>query len=1007
MGGGRRFPPKGGSGGHGGGPRNNTPTPYNATSPYTLFKDSLYDLMFDAYLQSKVSRRHGISRDQLEAIRQHPVSEHFHGYLCCSICYENALICAVGTCDHVMCFLCMMRLKNFYDDCNIFECPYCKQVSEILVICTNPFFTHACFDLRLYTQDLTPELDLSGLEKLLTILGVDTSKNRTYLSQDQINIKDLHNTFLSSSRDMIKGIRKPSDKSMQDIIQKTQQLSLEKREQRDPFHDVYNIRHPRPHFHGEMIFVPAHRMLFENFSIYMLFRAVSTALCWSSDCKATWLPPSFPKTKDAMEKAIVNLQSKQFTSFGSLNKHLKSTHGLVICDICQGYFRLKKYICEMPLYRQTDIKLHIKHGDPDSVPAVPPHMLCVACNRYQWDLTELKNHAKTDHFYCNICDSDGYTFDIYTDYAMLYDHYKTYHYPCEEPDCMFVVFPDDLQLHLHYMSKHPHRQRSSTARKPKPPPPNNEARTIDTRPSQYVCQINSTTLLWDGNIRIIKDCTVKCDESSAPPETPKLSKEFEAWLLKHPHLKDFSLTKVDNITDILDAFAGTLINLKSDIAIKEYDYDMFNVRCAIRVVSDLHRVVDILKIGKLPPRSSILEHLPADFQRQLDEYVMTLRTEYEAAIESSLSGEATAEQKPSLLNVVKKFLTPSVVFLYSIDLYEDVKLPRSFRVISEEHRVSPNGLLLFNTLGDMIECTNRIVVKQSFDWLLNALKESIARASEKKTSPASLSAMVKPKNKKKISLDVLEKGRSIAHMVDRQNQQRRQQRLLPHQERRPSAWGKVEPRLPEAEDKEPVECPTELTDGNTSLSLDNECYVMSVEDCFKQSLNSDFLTVMIKVIKSALGGNAVKYKASSTDYRLRVTTRLKLDQLVMDGPRRFTILSEFVPMQVLESLQALEPEFHRLVKESKHSDIDSLAKIWSSRCTYALRRCRVEHLEIIDYYLNAKTTAVELKNDDDFPVLGNGNAPQLHKTRRNYAQALNVRNSSKFVLLDSEFPALG
>ncbi|GFE54114.1 zinc binding domain containing protein 598 protein [Babesia ovis] len=1007
MVGGRRFPPRSGAA-KGTTSRNHAPTSSDSGSTYTLFRESLQDAILSAYLQSKVSRLHDLSREQLEAVAQKSVSEHFHGYLCCSICYENALICAVGTCTHVMCFLCMLRLKNFYDDCNVYQCPYCKQESDFLALCANPFFTHICLDSTLYSYDGTPELSVDGLEKLLDILGADTSTNRSILSKDQVNMRDLHNIFIESAKNMSVEVLHSSDKNIQRLLQKTQQLSIEKREQREPFHDVYNIRHPRPYLHGEMVVVSGHRLLFENSSIYMLFRAVSTALCWAPECKSLWHPTMPLATNEEIEKAVSNLYTKRYSTYMSLNRHLKSKHGVVICDVCQGYFRLKKFICEMPLYRLQDIKTHLKQGDPERIPAIPPHMLCSACNRLQWDLTELKTHAKTDHFFCNLCDSEGAPCEVYTDYGTLFDHFKTYHYPCEEQDCMFVVFPDDLQLHLHYMSKHPHRQRTSSSRKPKVPlnPPENDS--TDVKTTQYMCQLPTNSIPWDGNIRIIKESTHITDDRASSVAQMPVSKEFEDWMRKHPYLEDTQQQiDIDRTKELLDAFVRTLINLNLDPTVREYDYDTFNVKCAIRVMSDLCRALDILKAGTFPPRSDILDLLPTDFQRRIVESLDDLRSKYECVIESSISGEVSSGQHPTLLDVVKGSLVTIVVFVYSIDLYECVKLPRTVRAISEEHRLSPNGLILFNALDDMIQSTNRILMKQAFDWMVTSLKDSISRASEMKQPSISLASMVKPKTKTRISLEVFEKGRSIAKEIGQQKQQKRQQRIFPHLEPKPSAWGKVTQAASKPAEESSSASAPEPTEIVESQVLENDSYVVSVEDCFKQSLNVDFLTAMISVIKSALMANATKYQATSTEYRLRGTTRMKLDQLVMAGPRRFTLLSEFVPMQVLESLQALEPEFHRLVKEAKHADIDTLAKMWSSRCQYALRRCRVEHLEIIDYYLNAKTAAMALRNENDFPVLGGGGAPQPSKTRRNYAQALNIQNSSTFVLLDSEFPALG
>ncbi|ORM39417.1 E3 ubiquitin-protein ligase HEL2 [Babesia sp. Xinjiang] len=986
----------------------------DSCSPYTLFRNSLHDAIIDAYLQSNISRQEGLTRDQLVAVAEKPVSEHFHSYLCCSICYENALICAVGTCTHVLCFLCMMRLKNFYDDCNVYECSYCKQESDVLVVCANPFFAHLCVDSTLYTHNGTAELSSWGLETLLRILGVDTSDDRSLLSRDIVNVKEFHHIFIESAKKMSARAMKSFNTNMQQLLHKTQQLSIEKPEQREPFHHVYNVRHPRPRVQGGMVFVGAHRMLFESPSIYLLFRAVGTAVCWAPDCKSLWNSSSLSTMED-IDKAVEVLAKSRYGSYMSLSKHLKSKHGLVICDICHRHFCFKRFICEMPLYRLQDIKNHVKQGDPDEVPPIPAHVICSGCNRLQWDLAELKSHAKMDHFFCNLCDSEGSSCEIYTDYDTLFSHFRTYHYPCEEQDCMFVVFPDDIQLQLHYMSKHPHRQRPSTPRKPKVPPRVAGDQVPGTKPTKHICPLPSNCLPWDGNIRIIREAEPPREDHVSLPEKAPVSKEFEEWLRKHPYLTDPQLSGIDKSQELFDVYVKSLINLNLDSTVKEFDYDTFNVKCAVRVMNDLQRVLEILKSGSIPV-TGVVDHLPSDFRSHMDDLLVELRSKYNSLVDSSISCYSPAERPTTLLDVVKSSLASVLVFVYSIDFHEGVKLPRSVRPLSEEHRASPNALILLNTLEEMIQSTNRILIKQSFDWVIKSLDTAVRSASATKQPSASLSAMVSKKTKQRIgfSLDMLDPGRNLAKEIGQHKQQKRQQQIAQKLERKTTAWGKVPEAIPQPVPKampEPVAPSSPVLDSepapNTeSPVVENEIYVMSVEESFKQSVNLDFFTAMINVIRSALSANASKYQALSTDYRLRGTLRMKLDQLVMSGPRRFTLLSEFVPMQVLELLQALEPEFYRLVKEAKYSDIDALAKTWSSRCAYALRRCRIEHLEIIDYYLNAKTTAMALLNDSEFPVLGDGNAQQHTKTRRNYAQALNVQSSSKFVLLDSEFPAL-
>ncbi|GIX62951.1 zinc finger protein 598 domain containing protein, putative [Babesia caballi] len=1034
MNGGRRF---GRESGAGSGPAPRSRAKWTASSPaslYTLFRDSLQETILEAYLQSGVARLQGVTREQLAEAAQQAAPEHFHSYLCCSICCENALVCAVGACAHVMCFLCMMRLRNFYDeDCNVYQCPYCKQDSAVLVLCANPFFAHRCTEPELYAQSGAPELTRGRLERLLRLLSDDAPVDRSLLSQEQVNIRDLQGVFLRSVAAKRDRLLQSPDAQLQRLVQKAQRLTIEKREQSEPFRDVYNMRHPRPRMDGEFVVVGEQRLLFESPSMYMLFRVVSSALCWVPECKAAWQTTEPMSTVEDLNRAVDRIYRSRHLSYEALNKHMRNKHGVVFCEVCQGHFRLKKFICEMPLYRCEDIKAHVRQGDPNRVPPIPAHVLCSACHRSQWDLAELKKHAKAEHFFCTICDADSASCDVFTDYHTLFGHFQAHHYPCEEEDCMFIVFSDDLQLQLHYMSKHPHRHRTASSRKPKPAPQAAEvpAAPRKTKTADRVHVLPSNAVAWDGNIRIVPEVEASTVAQDQPqekaPEKPPFSAEFEEWLRSRPHLRDSQLQGVGEGKELLDAFALTLINLNLGTTAREFDFDTFSSKCATRVMSDLSRVFEMLKSGTFPPRCETWTRLPADFQDCVEQSLQQLHSEYDAMVEASIAGHSAAVGAPTLLDVVKSYVASITVFLYSINFHvEYEKLLRFVRPASVEHGVSPNALMLLNALEEMLPLTNKILVKQAFDWMVKALEGAVSAASEVQKPAATLSAMVKKKTKSgaEFSLDMLDPGRDLAKEIGQHKQQKRQQQLAKLQGRRNTAWGKGKPeeapKVPVAggepsaavssAPEQPADPPVaaQPPEPPESLMVDSENYVTSVEEGFKKSLNVDFYSAMVSVVRQALTANESKYSAAAPGNRLRETTRMKLNQLVMSGTRRFTTLAEFVPMQTLEALQALEPEFHRLVKEAKNSAlVDALAKTWSARCAYALRRCRVEHLEVIDYYLNANAAAVALRSDAEFPALGGRGAPQASGARRNYAQALNLRSSPNFVLMDSEFPALG
>ncbi|KAK1935963.1 hypothetical protein X943_000628 [Babesia divergens] len=986
---------------------------------YTLFHDSFHDTLLDAFIHSGVARRHGINREQLVEVARLPISEHFHNYLCCSICYENALICVVGTCTHVMCFLCFMRLKNFYkEECDVYQCPYCKQASDCLVICANPIFVHRCVEPSFYKHEGAPELSKSRLEELLRIMALDASVDRKFLSQPDVNIKDVHAVFLESANSLKRRIWSASDMKMHCLSQKMQKLSMDKKAPRDCFRSVYTAKHAKPRLEGEYVVLGDHRLIFENPGIYMLFRVVTSALCWMPECKSLWYTPMPMLTVGDMTKAMDKIYKHRSMSYDSLNKHLKGRHGVVFCETCQDHFSDKKFICEMALYQPEDIKKHIKLGDLDRVPSVPAHVLCSACRRFQWDRSELKKHAKDEHFFCNICDSEGWVCDVFTDYPSIFSHFKTYHYPCEEDNCLFVVFRDDLQLQLHYMSKHPQRHRSSVSRKLKPQPQSQPTETSTSVPVTYNCDVSFSlnSVPWDGTIRIINDeVPVKACHQPLPKEEI-ISAEFEKWLRKSPYLSDPAFQGYSKINALLEAFTRGLIRVNLGSTKYVFDFDTFNVKCATRVLNDLKNVLEMLKSSSFPPRCELWTLLPGDFHSRSQQVLHKLEFDYKSFVEASLSGEVPADGSMSLIDLVKQALSFLVVFLYNINVHTEFDgLLCYVKASSLQYNISPNALMLLNLLEDMVPMTNRILLKQSLDWLIKTLESMLTNASEGKQAHASLSSMVKKtKVVADFQLDMLDPGSDLTKATDRQKKGKRLQPIIKKQTNI-SRWNV------KVKSNEPDPAPAVISQSSTSPSspeapgekpqspvIENESYTMSVEDAFKKNLHTNFYSVMVNVIRNALMANESKYNASSPGYRLRDTTRMKINQLATSGNRRFTALSEFVPMQTLESLQALEPEFHRLVKEAKRLDnIDALAKTWSSRCAYVLRRCRVEHLEVIDYYLNTNAAAMALRSDVEFPSLGNQGIPQPLRPRSSYAQALNVPNTSAVVFLESEFPALG
>ncbi|KAK1443470.1 E3 ubiquitin-protein ligase ZNF598/Hel2 like protein [Babesia gibsoni] len=997
--------------------------PLDSMEIYTLFPTGLQDLILDAFVESGVSRRKCLSREQILEVTKLPVSEHFHNYLCCCICYENALICAVGSCSHLMCFLCVMRLMHFYEDeCDVYMCPYCKQESDCLIICANPFFAHRCVQPLLYSGNGAYEMSKSNLTDMLSIMSLDAKVNRILLLQGDVNIKDIQETFLESVRGVKKRSHISSNMNMQELTQQIKKLSLEKPNKAATFNEVYLKRHSNPRFDDGFVYVKEHRLLFEHPGMYMLFRVVTSPLCWMPECRSSWYTPMPIATTQDLKKAIDKIYKHRSTSFKSLNNHIKGRHGAVFCETCLAHLSEKKFICEMALYTPAEIGNHIKLGDPDRVPPVPSHVLCTACGKYQWDRAELKRHAKSDHFFCNVCDAEGWVFDIFEDYPSIFHHFKTYHYPCEEEDCIFVVFRDDLQLQLHYMSKHPQKHRSPLSRKSKPQLPSQPPEVEKLHSTSYTHDISLlNTSEWDGTIKIIPDTVSVTEHAEIKEEVDKVSAEYAEWLTKHAYLTDPELKGFNKINDLLEAFSKELIRVNFGSDRYVFDFDTFNVRLAMRVLNDLKRVYELAKDGLYPPDCELWRLIPMDFHEHCHGVIKKMESDYKCFVEASLAQESTipedesGEKPKSLLDIVKDAVSHLAVVLYSINFHTEFgTIIRLVKETSEEYKASPNALMLLNMLHSMISKTNKILVKQSLDWLVKAMETAINKTNDTDQSSTSLTAIVKKKTKLKgdFHIDMLNPGSDLAKEIYQDKRMKRMQKNAAVQPNK-TGWNIKQ------KEKEPQEAATPVVTPQTQESkteeetppspfVENDSYVKSLEEEFKTHSYSNFYEALKSVISSVLKANEAKYHASAAGYHLRETTKLKIKQLMTSGIRRLTLLSQFVPMKFLESLQALEPEFYRLLKEARSGEnMDPLAKTWCSRCSYVLRRCRVEYLEVIDYYLHAEAPAMAIGNDAEFPSLGGNGVPQTSRRRRNYAEALNVPSNSRVVFTESDFPALG
>ena len=140
--------------------------------------------------------------------------------------------------------------------------------------------------------------------------------------------------------------------------------------------------------------------------------------------------------------------------FDRLRDHIKKEHSKFFCDICVAH--LQKFSWEFKVYTRPDLARHRRIGDEDDK-SHKGHPRCEFCDERFLDNDELHIHLRKNHFWCHICERDG-SQDYYANYLNLREHFRDFHFLCEEGDCIHEkftsVFRSKVDLQAHRVGKH-------------------------------------------------------------------------------------------------------------------------------------------------------------------------------------------------------------------------------------------------------------------------------------------------------------------------------------------------------------------------------------------------------------------------------------------------------------------------------------------------------------------------------------------------------------------------
>lgn len=334
----------------------------------------------------------------------------------CGICMSKLVVFGLDfslNCFHAICWCCSLRLRYLLKSK---ECPFCKNVIETLFFTSNPRYFEYLIDYSL------------------------------------------------------EGV---ADRS----------LELEKQGKVDDVREV--LGHPRLEEIPKSLLDEKMGVVFESYACRWTIERILEYRCWLPGCR-----PKFP-TKDP-ERA--NYVSKPFKSIKALGDHLSQHHHVRCCHVCIEK-RETVLLPEHYLYAVGDISRHLNRGEMSLKPQIMPHISCPICRVWCLDREDFSDHVRNEHFSCHICEEkelsrlsekprsrcsreDGEGEEptdragnqtsapgnrahitprityVYKDYQTLQEHWKLKHFPCDNENCMFIVFENESELIFHKTTHH-------------------------------------------------------------------------------------------------------------------------------------------------------------------------------------------------------------------------------------------------------------------------------------------------------------------------------------------------------------------------------------------------------------------------------------------------------------------------------------------------------------------------------------------------------------------------
>ncbi|KAL3788515.1 hypothetical protein HJC23_006553 [Cyclotella cryptica] len=170
-------------------------------------------------------------------------------------------------------------------------------------------------------------------------------------------------------------------------------------------------------------------------------------------------------SKNKKKKAPARQVKKRLTNLDALKNHLRTTHGMTLCDLC--ITNKRDFVSKLGRFTPTGIKTHLTKGDGDTS-GFTGHPLCEFCRPLRfYDIVKLHEHLNKEHYKCHICDKMGKPNQFFKDYARLETHFDRDHFLCHDKQCLdarFVVFENEIDLRAHEASVHGVRNRDGNTK---------------------------------------------------------------------------------------------------------------------------------------------------------------------------------------------------------------------------------------------------------------------------------------------------------------------------------------------------------------------------------------------------------------------------------------------------------------------------------------------------------------------------------------------------------------